>query len=365
MPGSQDQAKPRSRASSTGRQYRTADYMGDNDRTEELQTNSLYRALSGLLNSDKFSDMAIHCSGREFPAHRAIVCSQSSFFDKAMTSGFSEAASGIVNVPEDDPDILERFLQFLYTGTYKEDDVPGWGPPSEIQNLTPEEVDAFLATAPAGPAGTPALADREQNDADNVQDETGPPTSDAQSDTGSNFSDNSNFHRSASDESNHPAEEYAEFAPQEDHVQVLDGTGAEAEFPLNQREKELNTGEENALEGNLRFLQEIRIQQGFLSMRLYFMADKFDVPALKLLARDRFYRAAEFSWFDHPSFPAVVDELYTGTPPGDLALRETVCRLVGCNIHSQAQRSRLDEVMRKHGDFAVGVLNYFINWHHK
>ncbi|KAH6624040.1 hypothetical protein B0J18DRAFT_409543 [Chaetomium sp. MPI-SDFR-AT-0129] len=312
--------------------------MGDNDRTGELQTNSLYRALSGLLNSDKFSDMAIHCGGRN---------------DEWVLT----TAPGVSFLESDDENDTER-----EPGKDKDEN-------KDKENGKDNEKTLVGDTgrlSPAGPAGTPALADQKHNDADNVQDETGPPTSDAQSDTGSNFSDNSNFHRSASDESNHPAEEYAEFAPQEDHVQVLDGTGAEAELPLNRREKELNTGEENALEGNLRFLQEIRIQQGFfLSMRLYFMADKFDVPALKLLARDRFYRAAEFSWFDHPCFPAVVDELYTGTPPSDLALREIVCRLVGCNIHSQAQRSRLDEVMRKHGDFAVGVLNYFINWHHK
>lgn len=291
-------------------------------------------------------------------------------------------------------------MQFLYTGTYKEDDVPGWGPPSGVQNLTPEEVDAFLATAPGisfldsddetdaeGEWGKDKDEQRhEQNGKDNAntlivgtnplspvgrprthgEDEAGPATNDGQSDAGSNFSDTFNSRLSMPDEPSPPAEEYAEFAPDEDHVQVLNGTGVEAELPLNRREEELKTGEENELWANTRFIQELRIQQGFfLPLRLYIMADKFDVPSLKLLARDRFYRAAELSWFDHPSFPAAVDEVYTCTAPNDPTLREIVCRLVGCNIHSQEQRSRLDEVMRKHGDFAVGVLNYFINWHHR
>jgi hypothetical protein len=106
----------------------------------------------------------------------------------------------------------------------------------------------------------------------------------------------------------------------------------------------------------------------FLPLRLYVMADKFDVPAFKLLARDRFYRVAELSWMEDESFPAVVDELYSCTPATDVAMREMVCRLVGYNIVINEQRARLEEVMKKHGDFAVGVMDNMIEaakhiWH--
>ena len=56
---------------------------------EDLRTTSIFASLSTLLFSEKFSDMAIRCAGREFKAHRAIICPQSSFFDKALTNGFS------------------------------------------------------------------------------------------------------------------------------------------------------------------------------------------------------------------------------------------------------------------------------------
>jgi hypothetical protein len=33
--------------------------------------------------------MVIRCGGHEFKTHRAIVCTQSPFFNKALTGGFS------------------------------------------------------------------------------------------------------------------------------------------------------------------------------------------------------------------------------------------------------------------------------------
>jgi hypothetical protein len=88
------------------------------------------------------------------------------------------------------------------------------------------------------------------------------------------------------------------------------------------------------------------------------LAHCFDVPALKLLARDRFFYAAELCCMENESFPAVVDELYTTTSDTDVAMREIVCRLVGPNMLRHEQRARLEEVMRKHGDFAVAVMNH-------
>jgi hypothetical protein len=56
---------------------------------EHPPTTSIYSALSTLCGSDKFADMTIRCGGREFKAHRAIVCPQSSFFDRALSGGFA------------------------------------------------------------------------------------------------------------------------------------------------------------------------------------------------------------------------------------------------------------------------------------
>jgi hypothetical protein len=52
-------------------------------------TTSIHSSLSALYASGKFSDMVIRCGGHEFKTHRAIVCTQSPFFNKALTGGFS------------------------------------------------------------------------------------------------------------------------------------------------------------------------------------------------------------------------------------------------------------------------------------
>jgi hypothetical protein len=102
----------------------------------------------------------------------------------------------------------------------------------------------------------------------------------------------------------------------------------------------------------------------FVSLRVYLMADRYGVPPLKLLALDRFYRTAECFWMSFEDFPSVVDEIYTSTPDTDIAMREIVCRLVANDYWNKDAQERMSPIMRKHGDFAVGVLHYMMKlWH--
>jgi hypothetical protein len=48
----------------------------------------LIGSMSQLLQSAKYSDLVIACRGREFAVHRAVVCPQSSFLDKACSGDF-------------------------------------------------------------------------------------------------------------------------------------------------------------------------------------------------------------------------------------------------------------------------------------
>lgn len=58
---------------------------------DDLRTTCIFTALSGLFLSEKYADMTITCNGSTFKAHRAIVCPQSSFFDKAFSASFKVA----------------------------------------------------------------------------------------------------------------------------------------------------------------------------------------------------------------------------------------------------------------------------------
>ncbi|KAL1836765.1 hypothetical protein VTJ49DRAFT_4705 [Mycothermus thermophilus] len=300
---------------------------------EELRVISLYSSLTSLFKSEKFSDMTIRCGGREFKAHRAIVCPQSPFFDKAMSGAFAEARTQIVDLPEDDPDVLERFLEFLYTGNYS-DKLESPSEPDQVCNMSPDEVQKDLQTAP----GVAVMLTDAVDDAPSVSDEGDDAEHDADDVTDAEY-DGPDRPPTPSE----PEQEYSEGSAEDEDPAVLAEKGN-----LDQADKT--------------WLRQRRTQCDlFLPMRLYIMADKFGVPALKLLARNRFYRAAEVAWQEAEEFPDVVDELYRTNPPNDPTLPEIVCRLVGSILAQDVvQRLRLDWVMRKHGDFAVDVMTYMI-----
>lgn len=57
-------------------------------------------------------------SEARFQAHKDLLCQRSPFFNGALTRDFKEASENAVTLPEDDPDTFERFLQWVYSGTY-------------------------------------------------------------------------------------------------------------------------------------------------------------------------------------------------------------------------------------------------------
>ncbi|KAI9863346.1 MAG: hypothetical protein M1813_003788 [Trichoglossum hirsutum] len=304
---------------------------------------SIYASLASLLFNDKYSDLMITCGGRTFRAHRAIVCPQTAFFAKACDGSFKvpflsrpktsrlhrhtlltrphvqESISGVIDLPDDDPYILERFLQFLYTGTYEDGEYPALNMPSLAATMTPEEVQAELNQAPGidfmGVSGSIQEGGGWNREGDEVYEEE--------------------------DEEEGEEEEDDDDDEDDDEEEEAEEEEADIEGALPQSYR---TDWPHSL---------------FTSLRVYVMADKFDVPALKLLARKRFYRTAEKIYVTCEDFPAVVDEMYRSTPPNDSAMRGIPCRLIAAQYYEErALRERFEPVMREHGDLAVGVLNY-------
>jgi len=77
----------------------------------QLTTTSLY-------TSGEFSDLKIICQGHEFPVHKAILCSSSSFFRGACTVGMQEQSSGVITLHEDLAEVTV-LLEFVYTGRFE------------------------------------------------------------------------------------------------------------------------------------------------------------------------------------------------------------------------------------------------------
>ncbi|KAL3482997.1 hypothetical protein BJX62DRAFT_92309 [Aspergillus germanicus] len=68
------------------------------------------------LNSE-YSDLEIICDGKTFPAHKLVVCSRSEYFKRACFGEFKETREPIC-LDNTDTVLLEKVLEFLYTGTY-------------------------------------------------------------------------------------------------------------------------------------------------------------------------------------------------------------------------------------------------------
>jgi hypothetical protein len=323
---------------------------------------SIYASLASLLFSDKYSDLTITCGGRTFQAHRAVVCSQSAFFGKACDSGFKvipsssrrvshrhhlltrthvqESISRVVDLPDNDPYILERFLQFLYTGNYEDGEYPVLNKPSLSATITPEEVQEELDQAPG-------------IDTVGVSDGHGevPETQ------------SRDLTRALEDGDDENDENDGDYVPEEDGE---DEDKEQSEIEYNDFDESGGDDYYNLTKGTEgTSSQEVYLVDWphslFTSLRVYIMADKFGVPALKLLARERFYRTAEKIYTTCEDFPAVVDEMYRSTPPTDIAMREIACRLIANQYwEDKALRGRIVTVMREHGVLAVGVLHYMM-----
>lgn len=64
------------------------EFLGASRSSDADSLRTIYDGLRGLLMEEKYADLTIRCGGRDFKAHRAIVCTQSAFFDKACSGGF-------------------------------------------------------------------------------------------------------------------------------------------------------------------------------------------------------------------------------------------------------------------------------------
>ncbi|KAF4226513.1 hypothetical protein CNMCM8980_004733 [Aspergillus fumigatiaffinis] len=97
--------------------------------------------LSNFL-SPRYSDLTILCDNEMFPAHRNIICPQSKYFEVACDGRFKE---GDVQIRLDgqDPKLVRKTLEFLYTGNYTYDGPPKDG---EMEPLLEREIKPFAQT---------------------------------------------------------------------------------------------------------------------------------------------------------------------------------------------------------------------------
>ncbi|QDS69511.1 hypothetical protein FKW77_007295 [Venturia effusa] len=97
---------------------------------------TLKGGIARLLDSDEFSDLTLICKGKQFKAHKAVICQQSRFFYNACKKNtfkvgqrargsaginlFQESENGVIDLSHDDPDAVEAMYRYFYTCDYSE-----------------------------------------------------------------------------------------------------------------------------------------------------------------------------------------------------------------------------------------------------
>jgi hypothetical protein len=75
----------------------------------------VFTEVQKLRTRDFFSDVILHCGGRNFRAHKVILAASSTFFERIFT-GVPKDRSQVLVLAETMPEMLERLLNFIYDG---------------------------------------------------------------------------------------------------------------------------------------------------------------------------------------------------------------------------------------------------------
>lgn len=78
--------------------------------------NEILANVRGLYRNQKFTDFVFIVRGKEFKVHKNILAGASPVFMKLFTSDMEESRTNQCKLDQFEPEIFERFLEYVYTG---------------------------------------------------------------------------------------------------------------------------------------------------------------------------------------------------------------------------------------------------------
>ncbi|KAK4900852.1 hypothetical protein LTR27_002035 [Elasticomyces elasticus] len=82
---------------------------------------ALVQNMERMFFSGRYSDLVVKCGAMQWRVHKAVLCPQCPFFEKACDGSFKEAEEGVIALKEDEPLAVQCMLHFLYFTTYSDD----------------------------------------------------------------------------------------------------------------------------------------------------------------------------------------------------------------------------------------------------
>ncbi len=93
-----------------------------------------------------------------------------------------------------------------------------------------------------------------------------------------------------------------------------------------------------------------------IDAQVYTIAEKYNIPSLKVLAREKFDGTVDKGWEDD-GFPLAIREIYTSTPDSDRGLRDIVRKVVRENVKALLCRPDMKALMLEVNEFTVDTLD--------
>ncbi|KAI9810218.1 MAG: hypothetical protein M1826_003694, partial [Phylliscum demangeonii] len=93
---------------------------------------------------------------------------------------------------------------------------------------------------------------------------------------------------------------------------------------------------------------------------MYAFADKYQIPGLKVLSKQKFCRTVPVEW-NNESFSHVVRVVYEDTMQKDRGLRDLVARVAKDNIQALRGRGEFKSVLSEVHDFTLDLLNLSVD----
>jgi hypothetical protein len=100
------------------------------------------------------------------------------------------------------------------------------------------------------------------------------------------------------------------------------------------------------------------------SVRVYAIADKYDIPPLKEIAKKRFETSAEKNW-THRDFSGIVKEIFESTPTSDRGLRDIAIRIVASHADVLVQKDEFRALIEEVGDLGLNTMRLLLETHSK
>ncbi len=258
----------------------------------------------------KYSDLTILCNYRQWAVHRAILCSRSGFFDGACGSEFAEADSRVIDLSEDD----EEAVNLMIHCKFGEDKFT-----CSSAHCWPVFYHLDYLNEPEQPRAT-VFRHRALSDARRK-----PPQKLDLSLVCDPLMAVAGFYT--------PDTPVSPVTPPKDGSESLDSSTKVPRSPIRRRAQTppfIQDGESD--DESYDEEEDLPEDQANLVIhaRVYALAEKYDIPSLKHIAKQKLEMAMACN-YDSPDLPLAIEEVYCSTIDTDRGLRDIVCEAFRCH----------------------------------